>query len=282
MNATSLETHPGTDSSPAPSRPGVFSGVGALLGSFGFIARRSRCWPWAAVPGLVVLALSGALVWLSFDSFGPWVGRWLLPDAETWYAESAHFALRWLSSILAAYVAILIATVAAPSLSAPALEHLVRLQERALNVPEREPQSFWYELSCGLRSQAFAVCASVPLWVVLALLGAFVPVLAPLWLGAQLLLGSLTLAWNLLDYPLTLRGVRVRQRLTLLKRNAAGVFGFGIAFAALFSLPGSAIVLLPVGVVAATQLTWRMVRADALAAAQLGITPAEPMGHPSA
>jgi uncharacterized protein involved in cysteine biosynthesis len=69
---------------------------------------------------------------------------------------------------------------------------------------------------------------------------------------------SLAVAWNLLSYPLTLRGVGARERVRLLSRHAPAVLGFGAAFAAISLVPGAALLLLPAGVVGATRLSERL------------------------
>lgn len=263
---------------PSGKRPGPTAGARALVDGFRFIAGHPACWPWAMVPGAIVALLSALLVWLSFGELGPWLSEWLLPDAGTWYAQGAKVAIRWLASLLAAYLAVLTSIVLAPSLSAPALEHLIRTQEAALEIPARPAQGFFHELGCGLQSQLFALAVTVPFALSSWLLGVLVPVLAPVVLALQVLVGSLAVAWNLLDYPLTLRGVPLGRRLALLGGNASAVIGFGVAFAVLFSVPGAAVALLPVGVVAATRLTWQMVRCDPAATGRLvGTADDEPM-----
>ena len=90
----------------------------------------------------------------------------------------------------------------------------------------------------------------------------------PLVALLQLGLVALTVAWNLLDYPLSLQGFPARARLRLIRRHAGAAFGFGLCFAGLSLVPLAAVVLLPVGVVAATQLAHGM-----LAGAVLPDTP---------
>jgi CysZ protein len=251
--------------------PGLGAGPAALWSAVGFLLRTPRAWPWAAVPGLIAIVLSGALIWLSVGRLGPGLGDWLLPDAQSWYAQGARVAVRWLSSLVAAYLALLGSLVAAPTLGAPALEQLVRSRERELGAPERPPQSFFFELWCGLKCQVFALSLSLPAWLLLWLIGLAVPPLAPVVLALQILLASLMIAWNLLDYPLTLRGVPLRARLALLRRHASSVLGFGLAFALVFSVPAAGVFLLPVGVVAATELVWRLIRLDPQQAQALGV-----------
>ena len=205
---------------PSRSRaPTFFDGVRALREGFGFIRQRRGAWPAAAMPGVIVLVLSGVLVWLSFDRVGPWLSQAWLPEVSTWYGQGAKTALRWLVSAVAAYFSLLFAIMMTPPLSAPALEHLVRLQESALGAPQRAEQSFWFELRCGAGAQLLALGLFGPLWLALWLLSVLLPALAVLIVPLEALLVALALAWNLLDYPLSLRGLRARARLSLLRRH---------------------------------------------------------------
>ena len=77
----------------------------------------------------------------------------------------------------------------------------------------------------------------------------------------KLLLGALGVAWGLFDYPLTLRGIGARQRLRFMSQHFAVVLGFGSAFSLVFWLPCFGLLMLPVGVAAATQLYWEIERA---------------------
>jgi uncharacterized protein involved in cysteine biosynthesis len=76
----------------------------------------------------------------------------------------------------------------------------------------------------------------------------------------KLALGALGVSWNLLDYPLTLRGIGARERIAFVKAHAATALGFGAAFTLSFWLPCCGILLLPVGVAAATELFHTLTR----------------------
>ena len=92
-------------------------------------------------------------------------------------------------------------------------------------------------------------------------------------LPLKIVVASFTLAWNLLDYPLTLRQVRMRDRWRLLARYKLACLGFGAALSLLFWIPcGCQVILLPVGAAGASQLVWQLLRHDpALARALLGL-----------
>jgi len=208
-----------------------------------------------------MLAIALPLVWFAIADVGPWLANWLLPDASSWYAQGAHALARWIASALAIYLSLGIALVSAPVLSAPALEHLVRAQESALGAPERPKHSVWFELRCGLEAQLGALALVLPLWIAYWVVAALLPGAGLLLLPLQALPLSLGLAWNLLDYPLTLRGVRARARLQLLRQRPGPILGLGSSFALVTCIPGAALLLLPVGVVAAARLSFRLLPA---------------------
>ncbi len=238
--------------------PSFWEGARALRAGLAFVGSRRDLWFAAAVPCLLVALVGLPLCWLAIGRAGPWLADWLLPGATTWYAVGAHVLVRWVASALGAYLAFWVALLAAPVLSAPALEHLVRAREVALGVPSRPSRGFLFELACGLEAQVGALLLVLPLWLACWLLSALVPGAALLLLPLQVLPLALGFAWNLLDYPLTLRGVRMRARFALLRQRPAPILGFGLVFAVATWIPGAALVLLPAGVVAATGLAWRL------------------------
>lgn len=223
-----------------------------------FLRQRRQLWPAAATPVLVLLALLIPLTWWSIGSFGPWLSTWLFGDTNSWYEEGARVLVRWLSSALAALLGFWLALLLAPVLSAPALEHLVRARESELGGGALPRHGLWLELKCGLQAQLGGVLLAAPLWLLYWLVALLLPGAALLLLPLQALPMALGLAWNLLDYPLTLRGIRVGERWRLLRQRPGPVVGFGLALAALTLIPGAALLLLPAGVVGAAQLVWNL------------------------
>ena len=111
-----------------------------------------------------------------------------------------------------------------------------------------------------------------PLLAVLWVVDLILPLVAVVTLPLECVVVSAALAWNLFDYPLTLRGMRMRDRLALLNQHWRPTLGFGLTFSVLFWIPCFGVVLLPVGVVAATDLVWAILRSDPRAAATLPTT----------
>lgn len=248
--------------SPHPPSPGFITGVRALFRGVRYILHTSQIWPYACVPALVLTLLLGAAAGST--------ARWVFPaiQAALPTGESAAGQALWVgtSGLLALGVFLLGASLAfalTPPLSSPALEHIVTLRERSLAVPERPPLGLLSEIWCGFRAQVFVLIGVLPVLVLLWLVELALPPLAVVTVPLKLVVTSLALAWNLLDYPLTLRGVRMRERYLLFTRFKGACLGFGAAFAVLFWIPcGCQIVLLPVGAAAAAELVWQLLASD--------------------
>jgi uncharacterized protein involved in cysteine biosynthesis len=147
-------------------------------------------------------------------------------------------------------------------LSGPALERVVSAAEREIGAPPRAKLSFLTEAWCSARSLFVGLLLVFPLLIACLALDLLVPVLAPLSTALKLFATALGLSWSLLDYPLTLRNLRMRARLLLFRRRIGAVLGFGAALAPLFWLPCCQLISLPAGVAAATFLYQRLLDAD--------------------
>jgi len=219
-----------------------------------------RAWPLMIVPALAFLLLEAVFVGVSWRFLKPWAAARLatlsfLPDALAVGAS-------WLVTALAVVLGWLLAVFLAPVLSAPALERVVSITERDLRAPPREPLGFVNEFWCGARALLSSLALTLPLVLGLSLVELLLPPLAIAITPLKLLLGALGVAWGLFDYPLTLRGIGSRARFRFMSRHFAVVLGFGCAFSLVFWLPCFGILMLPVGVAAATQLYWEIERAQ--------------------
>lgn len=244
-----------------PARPGFGSGLLAVPRGAGFLVRSPRAWPFAAVPTLILVGLGTLLVALSVHFVQPAIAG-LLPASSHWYWQMGRGFVSWLVTILAGVLGLLVAVAVTPPLSGPALERLVELEERALGVSRRQRIGFMAEIWCGLRAQAAAAMFCGPILVLLWLVELLFPPASVVTVPLKMLVAALALAWNLFDYPLTLRGVRLSHRLALVVRHPGATLGFGAGCTLLFLAPCFGVLLLPVGVVAATNLVWQILEAD--------------------
>lgn len=250
---------------------GFFSGLRALPGAAGWLLARPAAWPYALVPALVLGLLSAGAVTLALSTVRPAL-EGLIGQGEAWHLRLLRAALPWVGTALAAVLGLMVALALTPPLSSPALERLVDLRERELSLPPRAPLGFFAEIACGLRAQALAAAFALPLLAALWVTELAFPPAVVVTLPAKYLVVAFGLAWNLFDYPLTLRGVPMRRRLRLFSQHRAAVIGFGAGFALLFWVPCFSVVLLPLGVVAATELCWTLQGAVGDAVAEAAAT----------
>ena len=223
------------------------------------------------MPLVVFVLLETACIYLSLRFVKPWLDAVLIVPADLadglgglgralrWLLSQLAVAGSWLGTLAAAVLGWLASLMLSQPLSAPALERIVAIVERDCGAPARASLGFLAEFGCGLRSTLISSAVTVPLIVALTLLELVFPVLAVVVTPLKLLIGALGVAWSLFDYPLTLRGVGARQRLRLMRRHLSVVLGFGVAFALVAAIPCcGALVMLPLGVVAATQLLFEI------------------------
>lgn len=240
----------------AGSSRGFWAGFMSLFGGARTVLRLQRAWPLALVPAVLFVLLEAVWVVLSFDALRPWVLSAL--SGEGALRSYGATAVSWLATLVGAAMGWIVSALLAPVLSAPALERIVKLVEADLGAPPRASVGVFRELRCGLESMLLGVALVAPLGLLLAGIGLVAPPAAAVTAPLQFLLGALGVAWSLLDYPLTLRGIGVRERLRLMKRNGPAVLGFGLAFGLAFWLPCAGLLLLPIGVAAATELIFRL------------------------
>jgi uncharacterized protein involved in cysteine biosynthesis len=231
-------------------------GFRTLFSGFRRLARLPQSYPFALVPAAVFLILETGFVFLSVRILSPWV-RDELAGQSTLRNAGAE-ALSWLSVAIGTLLGWFVAALVTPPLSAPALERIVGLVEADLNAPARAPLGALREFWCGLRASTLGLALFVPPAVLLTLLELLAPPVTVVTTPLKLALGALSVSWSLIDYPLTLRGVGAGARVAFMRANAGSVLGFGSAFALSFWLPCCGILLLPVGVAAATELLVRL------------------------
>ena len=239
---------------------GFWRGFTAPFGALASLVGTPSAWPFMLVPSLVFMLLEATFVALAWEFLKPWVSGQLAGGSELAHAGGTVAA--WLSVLLSAALGWLLSAFLAPTLSAPALERVVGIVETSLTAPARAPLGFFAEFGCGVRSLLLSSALTLPVVIALTLLELVVPPLAVVVTPLKLLLGALGVAWGLFDYPLTLRGVGARERFRFMRQHFSVVLGFGAAFSLVFWLPCFGILMLPVGVAAATRLYWAIQRAQ--------------------
>jgi CysZ protein len=237
---------------------GFWRGFSALFAASRSMLSQTRAWPFALVPALVFVLLEGAVVYGAIELVKPAINAKL--SGEGFWRELLGDAAAWLAVVVTAGLGWIVSAALTPPISAPALERIVGIVEQELGVPERKPLSLLAEFWCGFRSMLLGSAITLPIVIGLTLLELVFAPAAVVTTPLKLIVGALGVAWGLFDYPLTLRGVRARERFAFVNRHAGVVLGFGSAFALVFWLPCCGIIMLPVGVAAATRLLWEIER----------------------
>jgi CysZ protein len=236
-----------------PVTASVLDGPRSFFAGARFIVMRPKSWPLAIVPVLVALVVIGAVATL---------GLWGAFSVSHHLTDSIQGRLGAVAAVLAnvvlGAVAVLVSVVVgfslAQPLSGPALEKLSRGFEAELGAPERGDddllESFWR----GLRVTFTALLVGMPLLGALAVVDLLLPIAVVVTIPLKILITALMVAWDLLDYPFSLRKMRVRERLAWVRANLRAVVTFGALGALGLMVPFVGLLVLPIGVAGATHL----------------------------
>jgi CysZ protein len=223
-------------------------GVRAYGAGLKFIVLKPSNWPLAVVPALVALTLSAA-------SFA---GLYSLSRAWLESSNAEHAVAAALLTVLVAMVCLIVSVVLGFALAQPisgfALDGLARRKEAELGLRAADSASAASQFFRSLRVTLFALCASLPLLALLSVVTLLVPPAAVVTLPLKIAVSSFAIAWDMLDYPLAFRGMSVRDRITFCTKHKAAVFALGLFGSVSLLVPGVGLLLLPIGVVGATQL----------------------------
>lgn len=247
---------------PLPTRPGFVAGVKCFFGGIGWLVTHPPVWPRAIVPMLVGVVMAGVLS-ISAVQWMPKLIGWLVGPTEGSLAGAGVGALKVLGTILAVIVSAFVALALAQPLSGPALEGIARMQERAVGAPERPPTSFLFDIVRSLQSVAVGAMFGVPAFIVLLLLSLLLPFASVVTVPLKLFVAAFTIAWDLCDYPMSIRGLPVRRRLETIMQYRGAVFGFSIGLALCNLLPCLLLLVLPAGVAGASRLMWMVEQHEA-------------------
>ncbi len=236
--------------------------MGSLTVAFKRLVSTPKLWPYALLPSLTLFGLMTVVLVLAAPTLvHEAVAQSGVSTLDTWYGNAGELALTAILWITSALFAVWIAIVVTPRYVRP---HSNGWCERKKEywVPERAPLSFWFELWCGAKAQMVALVFTATAWLLLSVVSLLVPALVIVTLPLKVIALAIALAWSLLDYPLTLRGIGSKQRMRLFAAQPATVLGFGVPFAVLFWFPCTSVLLLPVGAIAATRVVWQLAERD--------------------
>jgi CysZ protein len=231
---------------------GLGDGLRAFFGGIGFVIATPGVWAYAAAPVGMAVLLACGLSGLGFWSAGK-LSTFLIAETHTLAVIWQWFVTLAVGVMLMA-VAVLVALALAQPLSGWALEAISRRQERALTGQVGEEPGFFLALWLACRYTLFTAVAGGFLLGTLFLLGLIFPPAMVVIVPLKFVLVAWLVAWNLIDYPLGLRGLGVRQRLRWVWARMTPVTVFGLAWATVLLVPGIALLVLPMGVAGATRL----------------------------
>ena len=239
-------------------------GLSSIARAFAFVWREPAAFRLSLVPAFAACTLWVASMFLALRYVPQSIATWL-PSLEQ-HGRGVSLLVDLLVLLVAAPLGLLLTVIITPVLCAPVLERLMALRERALGLPQRRAAGFVRELTCALSSQLWALALLGPVLLLLWVLALVVPPLAPFVSVLNFFVTAAWLAFSLLDYPLSLRGLGFRARIALLRRSPLSVLGFGAACVCLFAIPLFGLWGLPVAVVAAAELAANLESGAALPA----------------
>jgi CysZ protein len=227
-------------------------GLAAPWQGLGFVVGNPSVWGLSLVPIVVFLAILALASTLGIMGVEHFVAPWLEGSRASTSWHVVVVLLRILLWIVSVLVGVLFAIALAQPISGFALEALARRQSRALGAPDLPelPGSFFRSLRVNL----FGLLVTLPIVLSLTVVSLLVPPLAVITVPLKFLVSALMLAWDLMDYPLSVRGAGVRVRLRWFSENFGAAMGFGISIAIVFLVPGAGLLFLPAGVAGATRL----------------------------
>lgn len=241
----------------ADAKVGFLDGMRSLFSGFGFVLTTPGVWHLCLIPMVIALVLAGALSSVALTYVPPLVESWMgVSDS------AAYGALVWVvqfaATAAAVIAALLVSAGSAQTLAGPALEALVRRRERALGLPERAPTPFVLDIVRSLKSALLPFVVATPIIVVLFVIEiAFAPA-AVVTIPLKVLVTTLAMGWDICDYPLSVRGMPIGERMSFIRVNLIAVVGFSVGLVLIALIPCGLLLALPAGVAGATHLIHRI------------------------
>ncbi len=209
---------------PAPARPGfvrrTVAGAWHVPAGFGFVLRRPRLWPLAALPTVLAIVLMAA---------GLIVSIYAVPDVVAAFAPTPGKAPEWLE--LPVSLLLSMATVGcgvflglgiALLLTAPLLDRLSRRVEAlAGGRVDDAGRGLRFEIAESLRGALYFLVAA-PGVLLLGLIPVIGPILSALW-------GARAVAFQMTDPALSRRGLAFRDKRRWHREWLFETEGFGLA-----------------------------------------------------
>ncbi len=240
-------------------RPGFSTGLRCLTGGLWWTITTPQVWGLVLVPMVLGVVLTVALAAVAVAVVPGFIGDAFGPTSSAWGSASG-VALKVLGTLLAVMLSALVGFALAQPLSGPALEGIVRRQEAELGAPVRPGSSLAVEIWRSLQSLLVGYMFGIPALILLLALSLVLPYATVVLFPLKLLVAAFTVAWDLCDYPMSVRGLRMSVRVGTIFRHARAVLGFSLALALAALVPCLLFLLLPGGVAGAARLMWAVER----------------------
>jgi uncharacterized protein involved in cysteine biosynthesis len=222
-------------------------GARALFAGAAFLVRTPATWGPAVAPAAIAIGVGAALaaagLWAVASLVGHYAGSWL------------GIAIDVVLGVPVVFVSAVIALAVAQPLARGALDRIVRRMEEGAGVAPRAALATTRgSIARSIAVAAGALGVSLPTLGVLELVTVLAPELAPLTESLAFAVAALAFAWDLLDHPMSRRGLAFRDRLAWARANWAALLGFAVAAQVVLLVPGVDLLFLPIGVAGATKL----------------------------
>jgi CysZ protein len=231
----------------------MIEGLRAVAGGIGFVLITPRVWLYAAVPALLLVVLLCGLAGVGLYG-ADWLTSVAIGEPESIWGHVGGWLLEIVLALMAILTAMLLALVLAQPLAGFALETVALAQERALLGENFPRSSFLRALLTSTRATVVMLVVGGLIYGVLFIIDFAFPPAVIVTAPVRFVAAGWLLAWNFLDYPLSLRGLGVVARLRWTIRHFEEFTVFGILWASLLIVPGLFFVILPMGVAGATRL----------------------------
>ncbi len=246
-------------------RPGFRAGMGALFDGYRYLFRTPDVWPLALVPVVIAGILASIFGIIGVKGALLLVTKYLTRDDPNMLWTITLVIFRIVAVLLGLIVALFLAFALGKPLSGPILERIVRRVSTDLGAPEWPTPTLVQDVYRSLQSSVLALVFTLPLLVPLMAIGILVPPAAVITTPLQFIVTAMGAAWDFCDYPLSIRGTGVAERIEFVRRNKRAVVGFGLGLGLLLLLPCSLIIVLPAGVIGAAHLTVVLEKWEAMA-----------------
>ncbi|MFD9886282.1 EI24 domain-containing protein [Streptomyces alboflavus] len=241
-------------------------GFGYLVKGQRWVAQHGKQFGWGLLPGLITLVLyAGALVALAL--WGTDLVSWATPFADDWSNPWPGLFRGFLTVLLFALALLLsVVTFTAVTLviGEPFYESLS--EQVDISVAGFAPESglpLWRELLISIRDSLRIVVRAL-IWGVLLFGLGFLPVVGQTVVPVMgFFVTGFFLVEELTAVALQRRGVRLRDRLALLRARKSLAWGFGAPLAVVFLVPFVAVFLMPGAVAGATLMARDLMGEDA-------------------